>query len=290
MNMAANVPVVVTPHLIEQNLESVAHLVEQEDFNVQLVQRMLRRAAANVKLIFELGTDPETGEFTLKNYGQAWMLADLLYAGKLVPSSYTEPAQVVVALMKCTEIKVSPITGLANMMVVNNRVSVWGDLAQALVERSGQVAKQLKEEVGEKPAPGLELKEWSPDYGWRVSTWRKGQDEPYVGTYTVADAKRANLWMNSKKLPWITDPGQMLFNRARSRSLRDGFADCLLGMGIIEEQADFTTITATALDKTSANAALDDEPVTESDQLPDHSERPDPTQPASEAVEQPSLV
>jgi hypothetical protein len=255
-----------TPERIAANLESIAQLIDEGgERNIKLVKRMLGTAASNVRLLFELDTDPETGEFRLKNYGQAWMLADLLSAGKMVPSSYDSPEQVVIGLMKATEIGVSPITGLANIMIVNNRPSVWGDLAQALVERSGQVAKQVKEEIGEKPTPGLELSQWSDTYGWRVSTWRKNQDEPYVGVYTVAQAKRAKLWMNANKKPWITDPEQMLFNRARARSLRDGFADCLLGMGIVEEQADFQSapIDLQAHGDQGALPSPDAEPVTE---------------------------
>jgi len=255
-----------TPDRIAANLESVAQLIDEGgEKNFKLAKRMLGNAAANVRLLFELQTDPETGEFRLQNYGQAWMLADLLQNGKMVPSSYNTPEQVVIGLMKATELGVSPITGLANIMIVNNRPSVWGDLAQALVERSGQVAKQSKEEIGDKPAPGLELSEWPDSYGWRVSTWRKGQDEPYVGEFTVRDARRANLWKKANT-PWVPYPNRMLFNRARAFSLRDGFADCLLGMGIVEEQADFQTVPIDLQahgDSASALPAPDAEPVTE---------------------------
>ncbi len=261
-----------TPHRIAQNLESIEQLVEDGDENsVKMAKRMLRQAAANVRLLFELQADPATGEFRLQNYGQAWMLADLLYEAKMVPRGYDKPEQVVVALMKATEIGVSPITGLANIMIVNNRPSVWGDLAQALVERSGQVERQKKERLGPEPTPGLELDLWDPMTGWKVSTWRKGQDEPYAGEYTVEKARRANLWMDKNRKPWITDPDQMLFNRARARSLKNGFADCLLGMGIIEEQADYEAhpLHAVAEEPRRLVPPADDEPITQSESQPD---------------------
>lgn len=277
-----NAVLIVTPDMIVSNLELVEQRIEEgtpED--IRLAKRMLRRAAANIRLLFELQADPESGQFRLQNYGQAWMLADLLKAADLVPRSFEKPEQVVIALMKASEIGVSPITGLANIMIVNNRPSVWGDLAQALVERSGQITRQVKEEIGEKPADGLELAEWPDSYGWRVSTWRKNQDAPYIGEYTVAMAKRAKLWMNTNKKPWITDPGQMIFNRARARSLRDGFADCLLGMGIVEEQTDFEPLTLPAPapeNRSSRLSALNDEPAADGESEPlGHDERPEPT-------------
>lgn len=264
MNDIVNVP---TPHKIANNLESIAGMIREFDGDEQqkkLAIRMLATAASNVTLLFELKAD-ENGEYRLETYGHAWMLADLLRAGDMVPSSYKTPEQVVIGLMKAMEIGVSPISGLSNIMIVNNRPSVWGDLAQAMVQRADVIVNHSKEEVGEAPTPGLELKDWSPTYGWKVSFWRRGQAEPYSATYTVADAKRAGLWMNTKKLPWISDPSVMLFNRARARALREGFADKLFGMGIIEEQRDFDTAPSALLEGSSGPSTpslADDEPVT----------------------------
>ena len=44
--------------------------------------------------------------------------------------------------------------------------------------------------------------------------------------------------MNTYKKPWIEHPDRMLFNRARAFVLRDGFADALMGLGIVEEMRD----------------------------------------------------
>lgn len=297
-------PTLPTPDLIANNLQSIAGLIDEireaavaaeSDQQADLAKKMLRRAAANVRLLFELQADPETGEFRLQNYGQAWMLADLLIGADMVPSSYetdfrdgrgkvVDPAKVVIGLMKATEIGVSPISGLANIMIINNRPNVWGDLAQALVQRTGVVEDHFKEEVGAKPKPGTELTQWDRAFGWRVGFKRKGQDAFYVGEYTVAHAIRAKLWGNANKKPWITDPERMLFNRARAFALRDGFADCLFGMGIVEEQMDFQDAAPAALPAPAATPAEDDEPVTheqiehqvEGENMPDYGERPEP--------------
>ena len=260
---------VPTPRTIADDLEMTwtairEHLPQDQH---RIVMGFLQRAAKNVTAMFELSAGDD-GKLRPRNMGELLLLADTLVSARLAPSSYdNDPTKVVIGLLKAMEIGVEPISGIGNIMIVNNRPSVWGDLAQALVERAGQIAKQVKTEIGTPPAPGLELSEWSDGYGWKVETWRVGQDEPYIGIYTVADAKRAKLWLNAKKQPWITDPARMLFNRARAFSLRDGFSDCLFGMGIIEEQRDFESETLKLARPALKlpNPADDDEPVTAED-------------------------
>lgn len=269
---------VPTPSRIASALESAVDMIKGEltpDLKKTLV-KMLVTQAANVRMLFELQAD-EHGEFKLQNYGQAWMLADLMRNGDMVPSSYKTDEQVVIGLMKAMEIGVSPISGLANIMIINNRPSVWGDLAQALVQRAGVWEKHEKEELnGPAPGPDVALNKWPDDYGFRVSIWRKGNPTPFVGEYTVGRAKRAGLWGNTKKVPWITDPISMLFNRARAFAIREGFADKLFGMGIIEEQRDFETerrqIDGGELKRVDLS---DDEPETEPEAatMPNYEER-----------------
>lgn len=261
---------VPTPNTIAQDLQTaymaIAGSIKDENA-LSLIRGLMERTAKNVKAMFDL-TAGDDGKIRPRNMGQLLLLADTMIFAGLAPSSYdNKPEKVVIGLLKSMEIGVEPVSGLGNIMIINNRPSVWGDLAQALVERSGKVVKQVKTEIGTPPEPGLELSRWPDDYGWKVETWRDGQEEPYTGTYTVADAKRAGLWANTKKKPWISDPARMLFNRARAFSLRDGFSDCLFGMGIIEEQRDFETETA-RLARPSLqlpSPADDDEPVTQED-------------------------
>jgi hypothetical protein len=273
----SNVP---TPASIANDLETAwvamrEHIPEGER---AVIAGLLSRSSTNIKAMFELKAD-DHGRIRPTNMGELLLLAHTLISAGLAPYSYDNmPERVVIGLLKAMEIGVEPISGLGNIMIVNNRPSVWGDLAQALVERSGQIAKQVKTEIGKAPAPGEELLNWSNDYGWRVETWRVGQSEPYIGQYTVADAKRAKSWMNTKKSPWITDPSRMLFNRARAFSLRDGFSDCLFGMGIVEEQRDFESETAKLARPALSlpSPADDDEPVTAEDaaaKLPDYGDQ-----------------
>lgn len=145
---------------------------------------------------------------------------------------------VMMGVLKSMEIGVPPQTGLAGLLPINGRFSVWGDLAAALVQRTGQVERQQTIELAATFDPDTPLGEWPDNFGFRVLYWRKGQADPYSGEFTVRDAKRAGLWANSRKQPWILYPKRMLFNRARAFALRDGFADGLNGLTIAEEVMD----------------------------------------------------
>lgn len=150
-------------------------------------------------------------------------------------------ALIAMGILKSLEVGLPPLTGLSYLLPINDRFSIWGDGAVALAQSKGLIVKQFKQQVGPPLEPGLELKDWPEEYGWEVRFFRRGQDEaPYVGRYTVGDAKRAKLWMNADKKPWIMYPDRMLFNRARAFALRDGFADALSGLAIAEEVRDMT--------------------------------------------------
>jgi hypothetical protein len=191
---------------------------------------------------------------------------------------------VLMGILKCMELGVAPQTGLAGLLPLNGRFTVWGDLAAALVQQSGQVAKHVDREIGAGFDPDTPLGEWPNDYGWNISYWRKGQDDPYIGSFTVRDAKRAGLWMCSWRKPWILYPKRMLFNRARAFALRDGFADALSGLGIAEEFMDGLPPVIDERGGSKAISALDDEPVTESLPAPGEGDQPLPEQAEREAT------
>mgnify|MGYP003334515089 FL=1 len=67
---------------------------------------------------------------------------------------------------------------------------------------------------------------------------RRGEPE-VTATFSVADAKRAQLW--GKQGPWTQYPQRMLAMRARSFALRNLYADILRGMRSAEELADAPT-------------------------------------------------
>ena len=199
---------------------------------------------------------------------EAWDYARSLCEVGHVPSAYRKDGKkegepvlglVALGLMKAMEVGLAPQTGLGNIMPVNDRFTVWGDGAQALVQSKGVIASHGKEHVG---PDGFDPKlvpigEWPETFGWRVWFKRVGQEGLYEETYVVANARRQRLWMNTMRKPWIESPERMLCNRARAFALRDGFADCLMGLGIREEIEDMLPA---AEPKLVSTAFLDDDP------------------------------
>lgn len=191
----------------------------------------------------------ETGVLPIlpRNIEEASRYASGMIAANIVPDAFrvdgkrendVDASLVLMGILKSMELGVPPQTGLAGLLPLNGRFAVWGDLASALVQRHGLVAKQTVTWTGPAFDEDLPLGDWPDDLTCEVRYWRVGQDEPYIGRYSIRDAKRAKLWMHQYKKPWLLYPKRMLFNRARAFALRDGFADGLQGLSIAEEVLD----------------------------------------------------
>lgn len=154
--------------------------------------------------------------------------AKYVVASGFAPKGMEKPESILIAVEMGYEVGLSPMAALQNTAVVNGRPTIYGDAALALVRASG-----LMERYEEKPV-GTKGKD---DFGYRVSAKRKGDPSEYSETFTVADAKQANLW--GKSGPWSQYPARMLKFRARSFLLRDAFGDVLKGMKTAEEVMDY---------------------------------------------------
>lgn len=161
-------------------------------------------------------------------------IANAVMLAGLAPDSYTKGviddnkirAKIVVGIMKGAEVGLAPLTALANIAIINGRPCLWGDGAVGLIQSSGKVEKW---EEGFEGDPGTD------EYTAVCKIWRRGQEIPYEGRFSLGDAKRARLLA---KGPWVDYPTRMLMWRARSYAMRTGFADCLSGLAIAEEAQD----------------------------------------------------
>lgn len=174
-----------------------------------------------------------------KDLDQAWRYAEMVCKARLAPKSYDDnPSKVIIGILAGAELGVPPMQALKGIAIINNQAAIWGDLAVALCQSKGVMTKFEHHYSGEEGDAVETAKAFTDDYACHVLIWRKGHESPYEGHYSVRDAKRAHLWMNPGKRPWIDTPKRMLFNRARAFALRDGFADCLAGLAIAEEVRD----------------------------------------------------
>ena len=196
-----------------------------------------------------------------RTFEEAMRFAGMLAKSTMVPKDFqNRPENVLVAVQWGREIGLGPLQALQNIAVINGRPSVWGDAMLALVRGSG-LSASIKETIeGEGDAA--------------VATCRvQRRDDPneIVGTFSVADAKKAGLW--GKAGPWQQYPRRMLQLRARGFALRDGFPDVLRGVISAEEAADMPADTFRGVTiQAAAEHTIEAEPV-----APEPP--PEPTQP-----------
>lgn len=160
-----------------------------------------------------------------QDFDGAWRIALAVCKAGMAPKGLETPEKAMVAIMHGMEVGMTPMASLQSIAVVNGRPTIWGDGAIGLVRGSGKL-EWIKEKLtgdGENMVASCEVK-------------RKGEADPTKATFSVADAKKANLW--GKQGPWQQYPKRMLAMRARAFALRDAFADVLRGLGIAEEVQD----------------------------------------------------
>lgn len=167
-----------------------------------------------------------------QDFEGAWRIATAVCKANMAPFGLETPEKAMVAILHGLEVGLTPMAALQSIAVVNGRPTIFGDGAIGLVRGSGKL-EWIKERIegdGDKMVAICEVK-------------RKGEDSAIRGTFSVADAKLAKLWLKKSPkggdTPWVTYPKRMLAMRARAFALRDGFADVLRGLGIKEEVEDF---------------------------------------------------
>lgn len=147
---------------------------------------------------------------------QKW--AENVKASGLAPASLKTAAQIIVATQYGLELGLTPMAALNSIAVINNKPTLYGDAALALVRRSGLCEYVIEEFDGTTA---------------KCRAKRKDQEAEVVRTFSIEDAKQARLW--GKPGPWTTHPKRMLQYKARAFCLRDLFPDVLLGLHLYEE-------------------------------------------------------
>lgn len=199
-----------------------------------------------------LATPKGAGDLVPRTTEDALRYAELVCTANLAPASYrgrndAETAQrVALGILKGAEVGLPPLTALANIAIINGRPCLHSDGAIALAHASGRLEyiSERLEGDGDNRMAVCEVK-------------RRDQTKAVKRTFSVADAKRAKLWGNAQRQPWVMYPQRMLAARARSWALRDAFADVLSGLGIKEEIEDIAPPPEQQIADTSF---LDDEP------------------------------
>lgn len=175
------------------------------------------------------------GGVQLTSMDDAWRFATAIAGTDLAPKGMSAN-EVFGVVQAGAELMLSPLRSLANMKIINGRVGPMGALAKALVRQ----AKVL--------APGTGFKQWftgteeEDDWTAHVQTRRADEGETRTTSFSVKDAKRAQLWGKVGRggpSPWVTYPQRMLMWRALGFHLDDHFSEVLMGFHIAEVLPDY---------------------------------------------------
>jgi hypothetical protein len=173
-------------------------------------------------------TAPARG-LALATFDDAFRFAKVVASTEFAPKDFRgKPEACLLAIQHGAELGLSPMQSLQSIAVVNGRPSVYGDTALAVCKGS-TVCEWVRERIegdGDAMAAVCEAK-------------RRGDSEPVVSRFTMADAKLAGL--AGKSGPWTQYPRRMLQMRARGFALRDAFPDLLRGLVTAEEAQDYPT-------------------------------------------------
>lgn len=211
-----------------------------------IVPAMIREVEAMVKRLDDTRAQRapvpvENGQLMPRDLDGVQRLANMMLATGMCPYGIENIPQAVLVIGEGLSLGIGPIQAMKNIMVVNNRTAIFGDLGVALIRQSGKCA-------------GIDVKFSDLDESGQPTaktvatcTMKRvhapGEIETMTRTYSVEDAKKAGLWekkgSNGKPTPWITNPKRMLHWRAFWFCARDLFADVLKGMAGYEEVADY---------------------------------------------------
>ena len=160
------------------------------------------------------------------SWAEARQLAKDISKSDLVPQGYRgKPDQILCAIQYGAEIGFSPFQALQSIVIISGKASLSGDAMLALVSARPDCegVSETFEGEGDERRAICEIKR----RGWK----------PTICTFSVADAKQANLW--GKSDVWKKYSDRMLQMRARGFAVRNAFQDALKGFISSEEAQDY---------------------------------------------------
>lgn len=202
----------------------------------------------------------------------------------LAPKGIESPEAIFVALEMGLEVGLPMMAALQNIAVINGRPTIWGDAQLAVVRGTGELTlfEEWYEENGKRLARNPAT---FTDATTAVCRVQRHGYEPAETAFSVADAKRANLW--SKAGPWSQYPARMLRFRARSFGLRDQFGDALRGLRTAEEVMDDPVEVARNV---TPKTPLFTAPQVEAAPAPQHDPEPDQTEADNAGLNSPDPI
>jgi hypothetical protein len=186
----------------------------------------------------------------------AWRYAQMLAASDLVPKDYRgKPENCMVAMQYGAEVGLKPMNALQSIAVINGKPGLYGDgFLAVIMDTPAYAGHEEFFVVSGEVRDSITLDDLKHDDTAAITRfYRVGRAAPFVGTFSVADARKANLL--GKDGPWTQYPTRMLRWRARGFAGRDAFARELRGMGSAEELRDHASELHTSIQQHAAITA-----------------------------------
>jgi hypothetical protein len=168
-----------------------------------------------------------------RSLGEVKELAKLIALAEWAPDCYRDldgnylQPKIELAILHGATVGLGPIAAVHAIALIGGKPSIWGDGALAVIEHSG-LLEDMVEDYAVDDGEGLIA----------ICTMkRRDRATPIITRFSMAMAERAGLTGNEG--PWQNYPERMLRMRARSWTMRDGFADVLRGLQLREEVEDY---------------------------------------------------
>lgn len=179
----------------------------------------------------------------------------------LAPKDLQSPERILVAMQHGLEVGLSPMAAIQSIAVINGRPTLYGDGLMAVARAHPSCVDIIET---------FDRGQGGDDNIVAKCEVQRANQIPVVRTFSVADAKKANLW--GKAGPWTQYPKRMLQMRARAFAIRDAFADALKGVRCAEEEMDVPLKAANA--RVVSDLILPGDPPPEPTPSPENGEAP----------------
>lgn len=173
----------------------------------------------------------EEFSFTPTTLKEAQEYANIIANSGICPESFKgRPNDVLIVLQLGHELGLKPMQALRCLGVINGMPFAYGDGQLALIKVHPQFD---------------DMKEWfegdlKDGTLTAYCTVIRKDKESVTQKFSIEDAKRAGLWGNPKRSPWIQYPKRMLQHRARTYAIKDALPDALFGLPSQDEAYSIT--------------------------------------------------
>jgi hypothetical protein len=201
-----------------------------------------------------LALNSETGVMIAKDSAELWRQVKILFDGNAFPKTFKTIPQCIAGWNLASSFgpTISPQRAVSRMMMINDTISIWGELPRALAEATKEVKDfEIFLVDSKQDRICFENKNLQADpYAAICNVQRKGRTKNQY-SFTTDDAEKAGLL--KKTGPWQQYAKIMMLWKVQGMAWKFDFGDALMGCEIAEytfnrfngEEKDVSNVTNT---------------------------------------------